>query len=170
MGHSPRNPVLLAFSAVSCGIVNAGVNSVSFGRWLPIPGHKTKQDSDTILLLDFPLVEESVPFRPRRVLRARGGTDPYVRYAEAKRMLDEGACKSRADLARFIGVSRARITQLMMLDNIADDVWAWLKESEAKPLVSELALRRISRLARADQLTALKTWCPESRTILDSTL
>jgi len=57
----------------------------------------------------------------------------------------------RTDLARFLGVSRARVTHLMMLDNIADEIWEWLKESSAREFVSELALRRISRLARADQ-------------------
>jgi len=47
----------------------------------------------------------------------------------------------------------------MIIPELPDELWEWLRGSPAKPFVSELTLRRISRLAWADQLTALKTWC-----------
>ena len=67
--------------------------------------------------------------------------------------------ESKAGLARFLGVTRARVTQLMKLDKIAAEVWTWLAGSPAMPYVSERVLRELARKPAKAQLHALKTWC-----------
>ena len=96
---------------------------------------------------------------PSRVFEARGGTHPYERFMAVRRLLDAGICATRADAARFLGVSRARITILLRLDKIEPAVWDWLLDSPHRTLVSERVRQEIGRLPPSKQLTALKTWC-----------
>ncbi|MCI0339547.1 MAG: hypothetical protein L0216_00105 [Planctomycetales bacterium] len=87
--------------------------------------------------------------------------EPLTRWVEARRLLDQGVARSRADLSRFLGVTRARVTQLLALDRIAPDVWAWLTGDGApfREIVSENLLRQVARKPPAHQLPALRAWC-----------
>lgn len=57
------------------------------------------------------------PARP-----SRGYRNPIVLAQEWQRMLGEGQCLSRAELARKLGVSRARVTQVLGLLGLAPKV------------------------------------------------
>lgn len=84
--------------------------------------------------------------------------DTFSRFHEAKRLLDQGVVKNRAELARFLGVSRARITQLMELDRLDPQVWEWLEKSNARPHLSERVLRAAAAKPTGQQLVALQAW------------
>ena len=61
-------------------------------------------------------------------------------------LLREGAVKNYADLARLGGVSRARITQIMNLRNLAPAIQEQLLflSAETGKKINETALRRIA--------------------------
>jgi hypothetical protein len=68
--------------------------------------------------------------------------------------LDDGADRSRADLARQLGVSRARVTQMLDLLTLAPAVVhavAALGDPLPQPIVTERLLRPLRKLTPQDQ-------------------
>jgi len=66
--------------------------------------------------------------------------NPIALAQEWQRVLDNGECATRADLARMLGVSRPRVTQVLDLLELAPEVIsaiAALGDPMAGPLVSE---------------------------------
>jgi hypothetical protein len=100
-----------------------------------------------VLVLD----EAAKPASPRR--------NPIVLAEEWQGRLVAGEVRSRADLARMLGVSRARVTQVLALlslpSNLQDKVRA-LGDPLLPPLVSEKALRRLVPLAVDQQREAMR--------------
>ncbi len=69
-------------------------------------------------------------------------------------MIDEGQVASRAELARKLGLSRARVTQmlqLLSLDPSIIDAIVQLGDPMSGPLVSERSLRRLIGMERDQQ-------------------
>ncbi len=72
-------------------------------------------------------------------------------------MLDEGQCVSRAELARRLGVSRARVTQVLGLLDLAPQVLeavVGLGDSSSNPVVTERSLRPLLKLPAEEQRRA----------------
>ncbi len=74
-----------------------------------------------------------------------------------ERLVEEGTVASYADAARQLGVSRARMSQLMNLLNLAPSVQVALLSGK-----TVLSVRRIRRLARSvewdKQMIEIQTW------------
>jgi len=84
--------------------------------------------------------------------------NPIVIAQEWQRMLGTQECASRANLARMLGVSRARVTQVLGLLALAPEVvqaLAALGDPLAKPIVTERRLRTILKLPIAEQKLAV---------------
>jgi hypothetical protein len=75
---------------------------------------------------------------------SRQHKNPIILAKEWQSMIDKGECKSRADLARYFGITKARITQIMNLLKLSPQV---LKNIEmlGDPLIdSQITERKIS--------------------------
>jgi len=81
----------------------------------------------------------------------------------AERMCDELAKRriNRAGLARYRGITRARVTQMLALLELPTEVLAWVRGPDAATSgASERKLRPLIRLGRRDQLAAMRDLCP----------
>ena len=74
-----------------------------------------------------------------------------VRVAQGWKHAMEEAGESRAELARRLGVSRARVSQVLGVLDLAPDVLELLEQQAGPGMVSERALRGLKRLAPKDQ-------------------
>jgi len=85
--------------------------------------------------------------------------NPIARAQEWQAMLASGACASRAALARTLGVTRARVTQVLGLLELAPQVIAGLAalgDPLPRPIVTERGLRSLVRLPVKEQERALQ--------------
>lgn len=81
-------------------------------------------------------------------------------------MLDESECGSRADLARKLGVSRARVTQVLGLLDLAPPVLeavVGLGDPLPAPVVTERSLRPLLKVPAEEQGRALGGIAPLQR-------
>ena len=72
--------------------------------------------------------------------------NPIYLAREYKRMIDNGQVKNQSDLARKLGISRARVTQilnLLRLDNNIIDNLEQIGDPMDKKVISERELRKI---------------------------
>jgi hypothetical protein len=77
--------------------------------------------------------------------------------------LDDETGRSRADLARHLGVSRARVTQVLGLLDLAPEVVhaiAALGDPLPGPIVTERMLRPLRKLSPAEQQRMLAAMVP----------
>ena len=89
--------------------------------------------------------------------------NPIALAQEWQRALDDGECTSRAALARKLGVTRARVTQVLGLLDLAPDVVhaiAALGDPLPRPIVSERMLRPLLTLTAREQKWAWEGMCP----------
>ena len=85
--------------------------------------------------------------------------NPLVLALEWQRALDDRDCASRADLARRLGVSRARVTQVLGLLDLAPAVVrsvVALGDPLPGPSISERMLRPLLKLPPEEQRRALQ--------------
>jgi hypothetical protein len=85
--------------------------------------------------------------------------NPIALAQEWQRALDDGECPSRAALARQLGVTRARVTQVLGLLDLAPEVVhaiAALGGPLPRPIVSERMLRPLLTLPAGEQKRALE--------------
>lgn len=78
-------------------------------------------------------------------------------------MLASGECASRADLARKLEVTRARVTQVLGLLDLAPEVIqaiATLGDPLPRPIVSERMLRPLLTMSAGEQKDTLEGVCP----------
>jgi hypothetical protein len=78
---------------------------------------------------------------------------------EWQSMLGAGGCLSRADLARKLGVTRARVTQVLDLLGLAPDVVNFLLalgDPLRQPIVTERMLRPLLKLPAEEQKHVLQ--------------
>jgi hypothetical protein len=74
-------------------------------------------------------------------------------------MIDEGQVASRDELAQTLGVSRARVSQMLRLLTLCPsiiDAIVQLGDPMSQRMVSERSLRRVVRMAHQGQLQWLK--------------
>jgi len=87
--------------------------------------------------------------KPSRLYR-----NPIAFAQEWERALGNGDCSSPAELARKLGVSRARVTQVLRVLKLAPEVLealAALGDPLASPIVTERSLRPIVNLPAGEQ-------------------
>jgi hypothetical protein len=85
--------------------------------------------------------------------------NPIAVAQEWQRLLSVGECASRADLARKLGVTRARVTQVLGLLELTPEVveaLAALGDPLPKPVVTEHGLRSILKLPAKEQKHVLR--------------
>jgi len=85
--------------------------------------------------------------------------NPIVVAQEWQRTLDSGECASRADLARKLGVTRARVTQVLGLLELTPEAvegLVALGDPLPKPIVTEHGLRSILKLPADEQKHVLR--------------
>jgi hypothetical protein len=90
--------------------------------------------------------------------------NPVALAREWQGMLATGECASRAKLARRLGVSRPRVTQVLGLLDLAPDVvdaLAALGDPLPRPIVTEHGLRSILRRPAEEQRHALRRMVDE---------
>jgi hypothetical protein len=85
-----------------------------------------------------PKIEKSLK-KPKRVLTV----DWYAKAQVYKRMLDNGVVGNKAELARKESVSRARVTQILNLMNLAPEIRNYLMTIEDRKNLTERRLREI---------------------------
>jgi hypothetical protein len=74
-------------------------------------------------------------------------------------MIDEEEVASRADLARMLGVSRARVTQMLQLLTLSPtiiDAIVQLGDPLPHPTITERNLRPVTRMDRNQQVRQFK--------------
>jgi len=89
--------------------------------------------------------------------------NPIVVAQGWQRMLDKGECASRADLVRQLGVSRARVTQVLgLLDFVPEVLEAviGLGDPLSGPFVTERRLRPLLKLPAEEQGRVLRVIAP----------
>jgi hypothetical protein len=68
---------------------------------------------------------------------------------EWQRMLESGDIKDQADIARYEGLSRARITQIMSLLRLAPEIQEYIlamHKTSRRPFLTERSLRPITQI------------------------
>ncbi len=85
--------------------------------------------------------------------------NPIALAREWQRMLDNGECATQADVARRLGVTRARVTQVLKLLELAPEVLDFivaLGNPLPRPVISERMLRPVLNLPTKEQRYAVK--------------
>ena len=86
-----------------------------------------------------------------------------VRVArEWKRAMEERG-ESRADLARRLAVSRARVTQVLSILDLAPEALELLEQQPGPGMVSERSLRALRRLPPERQYERVTSWANHER-------
>ena len=93
----------------------------------------------------------SVPSRPRKPPKPKSPriVETLLKARQWRRQIDAGEVADQATIARRKGLSRARVTQVLMLLRLAPDIQEAilsLPQSPNPPRISEMALRPITRL------------------------
>jgi hypothetical protein len=94
------------------------------------------------------------PPRPPREPRTPAVVETLRKALVWRQELDSGSAVRQADIARREGVSRARVTQVLMLLRLAPDIQEsilGLTEHPAAPRLAEHRLRPIARIADPQQ-------------------
>ena len=111
-------------------------------------------------------VVTAVPERTRRAKRPKPPREPRTpsvvetlrKAIEWRRQLDAGKIASQADIARREGVTRARVTQVLMLLCLAPEIQERIlsiQKSPNPPRISERVLRPIARMKNREQQLAM---------------
>lgn len=102
----------------------------------------------------------TAPFNHKLIkISKRQYRNPIYLAKEWQGFLDGGECSSLADLASYLQVSRARVTQIMNLLHLsleAIDIVYSLGDPLRKPLISERRLRPLLGLVAEKQIEQIK--------------
>ncbi len=119
----------------------------------PLRGSPNKSKDRTFrIVFEFPSIKkksEGLKPKPLRLYR-----NPIIHAQEWQKSLTNEDCSSRAELARKLGVSRARVTQVLRLLKLAPEVLealADLGDPLPTPIVTERKLRPIVNLPVEEQ-------------------
>jgi hypothetical protein len=74
--------------------------------------------------------------------------DWYGKAVEYQKMLSMGVAKNKAEIARIEGVSRARVTQILNLINLAPEIRNYLKYMADQNDLKILTERRLRKIAK----------------------
>ena len=98
--------------------------------------------------------------KPGKSRSKRTYRNPVILAREWKKMLESGKYASQTALARKLGVSRVRVTQVLNLLKLTPEVIekiAGLGDPLASPVVTERRLRPLVNLPRAEQRKQVRT-------------
>ncbi|MDY7011872.1 MAG: hypothetical protein SVV80_14160, partial [Planctomycetota bacterium] len=101
------------------------------------------------------------PPEPPKEPRTPPVVETLRKALEWRRQLDAGEVASQAEVARREGLTRARVTQVMMLLRLAPEIQERIldmPESISRPRISERALRPIVKLNPRGQLVAFQDY------------
>jgi hypothetical protein len=73
----------------------------------------------------------------------------YGKAVEYQKMLSMGVAKNKAEIARIEGVSRARVTQILHLINLAPEIRNYLNHAAGQndlKILTERRLRKITKI------------------------
>lgn len=76
--------------------------------------------------------------------------DWYGKALEYQKMLSTGVAKNKADIARIEGVSRARVTQILNLINLAPEIRNYLNFTADQNDLNTLTERRLRKIAKIE--------------------
>lgn len=102
--------------------------------------------------------------KPGKSLSKRTYRNPVFLAREWEKMLQSGEYGSQTALARKLGVSRVRVTQVLNLLKLVPEVLekiAGLGDPLASPVVTERRLRPLVNLPRAEQRNLIRELMPE---------
>ena len=108
-------------------------------------------------VFDFPILKKES--KPKRAKKSRKYRNLVCLALEWNKMIENGECASQAELARKLGVSRARVSQVMrflMLDPEVLSCIAALGDSLHTPIVTERILSGIMSLPTEEQKKKVK--------------
>ena len=131
---------------------------------MPLSRGSPKRVKDRTFIAVFKLPSESRK-EEKRIERAY--RNPLVVALSLRRKLESGEYSSRAELARSLGVSRVRVTQMLRLLDLAPDVVQMilnLGDPMPKRWVTERALRRLVDQPFSDQRNEIALMLPEWKT------
>ncbi|MGD2037105.1 MAG: hypothetical protein PVH28_04420 [Desulfobacterales bacterium] len=74
--------------------------------------------------------------------------DWYGKAVEYQKMLSIGVAKNKAEIARIEGVSRARVTQILNLMNLAPEIRNYLNFTAGQNDLETLTERRLRKIAK----------------------
>jgi len=74
--------------------------------------------------------------------------DWYGKAVEYQKMLSMGVAKNKAEIARIEGVSRARVTQILNLINLAPEIRNYLNQIADQNDLKILTERRLRKIAK----------------------
>jgi len=74
--------------------------------------------------------------------------DWYGKAVEYQKMLSMGVAKNKAEIVRIEGVSRARVTQILNLINLAPKIKNYLISSADQNDLKNLTERRLRKIAK----------------------
>ena len=74
--------------------------------------------------------------------------DWYGKAVEYQKMLSMGVAKNKAEIARIQGVSRARVTQILNIMNLAPEIKAYLNSTADQNDLKTLTERRLRKIAK----------------------
>lgn len=97
--------------------------------------------------------------RPQKTPKTPRVKELLRKAIEWKELLESGKGITQADIARREGLSRARVTQIMDLLNLAPDIQKYIHSmpvSLRKPIVTERSLRHISQIEVMRQIEAFE--------------
>jgi len=76
--------------------------------------------------------------------------DWYGKAIEYQKMLSIGVAKNKAEIARIEGVSRARVTQILNLINLAPEIRNYLNSTAAQNDRKHLTERQLRKIAKIE--------------------
>jgi hypothetical protein len=74
--------------------------------------------------------------------------DWYGKAIEYQKMLSMGVAKNKAEIARIEGISRARVTQILNLINLAPEIKNYLNSTANQNDLNTLTERRLRKIAK----------------------
>jgi hypothetical protein len=74
--------------------------------------------------------------------------DWYGKALEYQKMLSMGVVKNKAEIARIEGISRARVTQILNLINLAPEIKTYLNFTADQNDLKTLTERRLRKIAK----------------------
>ncbi len=110
-------------------------------EWLPVPAICENWESN-LVYMPKPLKKNHLQRDDEPVLQ------PIHLALEFQKMLEQELVNNRSELAKRHGMSRARVTQLMNLLNLAPEIQEHLLQLQDKKSVRAFSERRLRGLAR----------------------
>lgn len=135
---------------------NPGLVLLGYAGW-KLPGRMAER---TIIWDVFDYIFEADRRRIRRIKPIRTYRNPIFLAREWKKMLESGECASQTELARALGVSRVRVTQILRLLRLDPKVLeriTRLGDPLSSPTVTERKLRPIVNLAGKVQKNLIRS-------------